>query len=53
MGHRHLYSTSQMFESEQDQNWNAMHTDQHYVHLGNAYYMPQLSFGFISHFYGK
>ncbi|XP_028793080.1 probable E3 ubiquitin-protein ligase RHG1A isoform X2 [Neltuma alba] len=29
MGHRHLYSMSQMFGSEQEQNWNYMHTDQH------------------------
>ncbi|KAF7804473.1 putative E3 ubiquitin-protein ligase RHG1A isoform X1 [Senna tora] len=34
MGHRHLYSTSQMFENEHEQNWNPMHTDQHYVQLG-------------------
>ncbi|KAJ7976979.1 RING/U-box superfamily protein [Quillaja saponaria] len=36
MGHRHLYSTSQMFESDQEQNWNHMHPDQHYMHLGRA-----------------
>ncbi|KAI4349171.1 hypothetical protein L6164_009800 [Bauhinia variegata] len=36
MGHRHIYSTSQLFDSEHDQNWNHMHTDQHYVHLGRT-----------------
>ncbi|XP_061345717.1 probable E3 ubiquitin-protein ligase HIP1 [Gastrolobium bilobum] len=36
MGHRHLYSTSPFFEGEPDQNWNHMHTDQHYVHLGRT-----------------
>ncbi|KAK4272888.1 hypothetical protein QN277_021382 [Acacia crassicarpa] len=36
MSHRHLYSPSQMFESDHDQNWNSMHTDQQYVHLGRA-----------------
>ncbi|XP_027363854.1 probable E3 ubiquitin-protein ligase ZFP1 isoform X2 [Abrus precatorius] len=36
MGHRHLYSTSPMFEGEPDQNWNHMHTDQQYVHLGRT-----------------
>ncbi|KAJ7972423.1 RING finger protein [Quillaja saponaria] len=36
MGHRHLYSTSQMFESDHEQNWNHNHTDQHYMHLGRA-----------------
>ncbi|XP_054800814.1 probable E3 ubiquitin-protein ligase ZFP1 isoform X2 [Prosopis cineraria] len=36
MSHRHLYNTSQMFESDHDQNWNSMHTDQQYVHLGRA-----------------
>ncbi|XP_028775167.1 probable E3 ubiquitin-protein ligase RHG1A isoform X2 [Neltuma alba] len=36
MSHRHLYSTSQVFESDHDQNWNSIHTDQQYVHLGRA-----------------
>ncbi|KAF7818599.1 putative E3 ubiquitin-protein ligase RHG1A isoform X1 [Senna tora] len=36
MGHRHLYSISQIFESDHDQNWNHMHTDQHYVQLGRT-----------------
>ncbi|KAI4300257.1 hypothetical protein L6164_033654 [Bauhinia variegata] len=36
MGHRHIYSTSPMFDGENDQNWNHMHTDQHYVHLGRT-----------------
>ncbi|XP_020240153.1 probable E3 ubiquitin-protein ligase ZFP1 [Cajanus cajan] len=36
MGHRHLYSSSAMFEGEPDQNWNHMHTDQQYVHLGRT-----------------
>ncbi|XP_002519554.2 E3 ubiquitin-protein ligase MBR1 [Ricinus communis] len=31
MGHRHLFNTSQMFESEQDQNWNHMHIEQTYA----------------------
>lgn len=33
MGHRHLYGPSQMFENEQDQNWNNMHAEQPYMHL--------------------
>ncbi|XP_059462607.1 probable E3 ubiquitin-protein ligase HIP1 isoform X2 [Corylus avellana] len=37
MGHRHLFSTSQMFENEHDQNWNHMHaTEQHFMHLARA-----------------
>ena len=36
MGHRHLYGAPPMFEGEPDQNWSHMHTDQHYVHLGNV-----------------
>ncbi|RDX80092.1 E3 ubiquitin-protein ligase MBR2 [Mucuna pruriens] len=36
MGHRHLYSSTPMFEGEPDQNWNHMHTDQQYVHLGRT-----------------
>lgn len=34
MGHRHFYSASPMFESDPDQNWNHMQTQQHYMHLG-------------------
>lgn len=36
MGQRHLYSISQMFGSEQEQNWNYMHADQDYVQPGRA-----------------
>lgn len=36
MGHRHLFSTSQMFENEHDQNWNHMHSEQHFMHLARA-----------------
>ncbi|XP_027929423.1 probable E3 ubiquitin-protein ligase HIP1 [Vigna unguiculata] len=36
MGHRHVYNTSPLFEGEPDQNWNHMHIDQHYVHLGRT-----------------
>ncbi|RZB72461.1 E3 ubiquitin-protein ligase MBR2 isoform E [Glycine soja] len=36
MGHRHLYSSSPMFEGEPDQNWNHMHMDQQYVNLGRS-----------------
>ncbi|KAI9086303.1 hypothetical protein K1719_031757 [Acacia pycnantha] len=36
MGHRHLYSISQMFGSEHEQNWNYMHPDQQNVQLGRA-----------------
>ncbi|CAI9098047.1 OLC1v1034608C10 [Oldenlandia corymbosa var. corymbosa] len=32
MGHRHLFSSSQIFEDEHDQVWN--HGDQPYMHLG-------------------
>lgn len=55
MGHRHLYSISQMFESEPDQNWNHMHTDQHYVQLGNLFFMSQLNLysGSLALSYGK
>ncbi|XP_071908224.1 uncharacterized protein [Coffea arabica] len=31
MGHRHLFSSSQMFENENEQGWN--HSDQPYMHL--------------------
>ncbi|XP_065855501.1 probable E3 ubiquitin-protein ligase HIP1 [Euphorbia lathyris] len=31
MGHRHIFSTSQMFENEPDQNWNHMHIEQPYA----------------------
>lgn len=34
MGHRHLFGTSQMFESGHDQNWNHLHTEQPYANLG-------------------
>lgn len=46
MGHRHFYSTSPVFESEPGQNWNHMHTDQHYVHLGNFTLYASLPFVF-------
>lgn len=36
MGHRHFYSASPMFESDPDQNWNHMHTQQHYMHPGRS-----------------
>ncbi|KAF3442855.1 hypothetical protein FNV43_RR16773 [Rhamnella rubrinervis] len=36
MGHRHPFSTSQMFESEPDQNWNHMHTEQPYEYMARA-----------------
>lgn len=32
MGHRHLFSSSQKFENENDQGWD--HGDQPYMHLG-------------------
>lgn len=38
MGHRHLLSTSQMFESGHDQNWNHMHTEQPYANMGIVTY---------------
>lgn len=34
MGHRHLFSSSQMFENENDQGWD--HGDQPYMHLARA-----------------
>lgn len=34
MGHRHQFNASQSFENEDDQNWNHMHMEQHFVHLG-------------------
>ncbi|XP_022767371.1 uncharacterized protein LOC111311857 [Durio zibethinus] len=36
MGHRHLFGTSQMFGSEQEQGWNHMHTEQPYANLVRA-----------------
>ncbi|KDO51075.1 hypothetical protein CISIN_1g0163052mg, partial [Citrus sinensis] len=36
MGHRHLFGTSQMFESGHDQNWNHLHTEQPYANLARA-----------------
>ncbi|XP_031252277.1 probable E3 ubiquitin-protein ligase ZFP1 [Pistacia vera] len=36
MGHRQLLSTSQMFESGHDQNWNHMHTEQPYANMGRV-----------------
>uniref|UniRef100_A0A2C9VDI5 RING-type E3 ubiquitin transferase n=1 Tax=Manihot esculenta TaxID=3983 RepID=A0A2C9VDI5_MANES len=36
MGHRHLFSTSQMFDGEQDQNWNNMHIEQPYANLARV-----------------
>ncbi|KAL3531919.1 hypothetical protein ACH5RR_005440 [Cinchona calisaya] len=33
MGHRHIFSSSQIFENENDQGWN--HGDQPYMHLDN------------------
>lgn len=35
MGHRHQFNTSQMFESDHDQNWNHMQTEQSFGHMGN------------------
>lgn len=52
MGHRHLYNASPLCDGEADQNWNHMHTDQHYVNLGNVKYLYAsfpLVFWFISH----
>lgn len=36
MGHRHQFNASQSFENEDDQNWNHMHMEQHFVHLARA-----------------
>ncbi|KAG8500922.1 hypothetical protein CXB51_003035 [Gossypium anomalum] len=36
MGHRHVFNTSQMFESENEQGWNHMHPDQPYTNLVSA-----------------
>ncbi|KAK9289834.1 hypothetical protein L1049_007994 [Liquidambar formosana] len=36
MGHRHLFSTSQNFENDHDQNLNHLHAVQPYMHLGGA-----------------
>lgn len=35
MGHRHLFNTSQMFDSDHDQNWNHMQAEQSFGHMGN------------------
>lgn len=42
MGHRHLFGTSQMFESENEQGWNHMHTEQPHTNLGIVLLMPSL-----------
>ncbi|KAM0991036.1 hypothetical protein ACFX13_009597 [Malus domestica] len=34
MGHRHQFTTSHVFESENEQNWNHMNTEQPFGHLG-------------------
>lgn len=43
MGHRHLLSSSQMFETGPDQNCNHMHTEQPYANMGivlnNVFYL--------------
>ncbi|XP_050381022.1 probable E3 ubiquitin-protein ligase ZFP1 isoform X2 [Argentina anserina] len=36
MGHRHPFSTSQVFESENDPNWNHMNTEHPFGHLARA-----------------
>uniref|UniRef100_A0A2P2KMU2 E3 ubiquitin-protein ligase MBR1 n=1 Tax=Rhizophora mucronata TaxID=61149 RepID=A0A2P2KMU2_RHIMU len=36
MERRHLFSTSQMFESEQDQNWNHVHMEQPYRNMART-----------------
>ncbi|XP_044487187.1 probable E3 ubiquitin-protein ligase ZFP1 [Mangifera indica] len=36
MGHRHLLSSSQMFETGPDQNWNHMHTEQPHANMGRV-----------------
>ncbi|KAE8661049.1 RING/U-box domain-containing protein [Hibiscus syriacus] len=36
MGHRHIIDTSQMFEGENEQGWNHMHSDQPYANLVRA-----------------
>lgn len=36
MGHRHQFNTSQMFESDHDQNWNHMQTEQSFGHMDGA-----------------
>ncbi|PQQ21071.1 uncharacterized protein Pyn_20982 [Prunus yedoensis var. nudiflora] len=36
MGHRHQFSTSHVFEGENDQNWNHMNTEQPFGHLARA-----------------
>ncbi|KAK7279365.1 hypothetical protein RJT34_24415 [Clitoria ternatea] len=46
MEHRHFNSTSPMLEGEPDQNWNHMHTDQQYVHLGRTTTSDNGSFSF-------
>lgn len=35
MAHRHIFGSSSMIENEQDQNWNHIHPEQSFVHLGN------------------
>ena len=36
MGHRHPFSTSQIFETENDPNWNYMNTEHPFGHLARA-----------------
>ncbi|KAK8659960.1 hypothetical protein V6N13_030150 [Hibiscus sabdariffa] len=45
MGHRHIFGTSQMFEGENEQGWNHMHSDQPYANLVRTSTTEHGSFG--------
>lgn len=48
MGHRHQFSTSQIYESENDPNWNHMNTEHPFGHMGIVFYTPfSIFFWFI------
>ncbi|XP_059667653.1 probable E3 ubiquitin-protein ligase ZFP1 [Cornus florida] len=36
MGHRHVFSSSQMFETDNDQSWNHLQVEQPYMHLAGS-----------------
>lgn len=42
MGHRHLFGTSQMFESEPEQGRNHLHVEQPYANIGIVILLPLL-----------
>ncbi|XP_052171780.1 probable E3 ubiquitin-protein ligase ZFP1 [Diospyros lotus] len=46
MGHRHIFNTAQMFETDDDQSWNHIHAEQSYRHLARAGAAENSSLGY-------